>query len=104
MSNKKKPAVTKSDLISEIANKTELSKTQVKNVFTELETFIINSMKKHTAVTLPGLCKIYVHKKPASKSRQMKSPATGEMITVAAKPARQVVKVKAVKSLKESIG
>ena len=102
MSNKK-PAITKSELVSDIAEQTNLSKAQIKTVFDALTDVVEKSIKSGNAVTIPNLVKIYVHKRKATSARQMKSPATGEMITVSAKPARKVVKTKPVKSLKEVI-
>jgi nucleoid DNA-binding protein len=52
---------------------------------------------------LPGLLKIYVHTRPATKERTGRNPATGEEIKIAAKPAKKVVKVRALKKLKELI-
>lgn len=95
--------VTKSELITAIANDTDLSKTQINLVFDVLEKIVEKTLRSNKSITIPNLCKIYVHKKPASSARQMRSPATGEMITVSAKPARKVVKVKAIKNLKEMI-
>jgi nucleoid DNA-binding protein len=95
--------VTKSELITAIANDTDLSKTQINLVFESLEKIVEKTLRSNKSITIPNLCKIYVHKKPASSARQMRSPATGEMITVSAKPARKVVKVKAIKNLKEMI-
>ncbi len=102
MSNKK-PSVTKSELVSDISSKTGLSKTQINSVFEALTEVVEKSMKSGNAVTVPNLVKIYVHKRKATAARQMKSPATGEMIMVAAKPARKVIKTKPVKYLKEVI-
>jgi nucleoid DNA-binding protein len=100
MSNKK-PTVSKTELVNDIADKTNLSKSQIKEIFDVLVDVVESYIKSGNAVTIPNLVKIYVHKKKASAARQMKSPATGELIMVAAKPARKVVKVKPVKSLKE---
>lgn len=102
MSNKK-PAVTKSELVSDIVSKTGLTKSQVNSVFDALTDVVEKSMKSGNSVTIPNLVKIYVHKRKATQARQMKSPATGEMIMVAAKPARKVVKTKPVKYLKETL-
>lgn len=102
MSNNKH-SVTKSELISEIATKAGLSKTQIKDVFEILENIVADTVKSGDSITIPNLCKIYVHKRPATKAREMKSPFNGQLITVSAKPARKVVKVKAVKNLKEMI-
>jgi nucleoid DNA-binding protein len=99
----KKPSVTKSELVSDIVSKTGLTKTQVNDFFEVLTSCIDKYVKSGNSVTIPNLVKIYVHKKKASPARQMKSPATGEMITVSAKPAKKVIKTKPVKYLKELI-
>jgi nucleoid DNA-binding protein len=50
---------------------------------------------------LPGLIKVQVKRKPATKARKGINPFTGEMTTFKAKPARRVVKVTPLKKLKE---
>ena len=50
---------------------------------------------------LPGLLKISVVKKPAMPARKGINPFTGEMTTFKAKPARRVLKIRALKKLKE---
>ena len=52
------------------------------------------------ASALPGLLKIKVVRKPATKARKMMSPFTGQEITVAAKPASRAVKVQPLSGLK----
>ena len=103
MSDKKKQNITKSELLNVLSDRTELSKQQINGLFEALEDVIAEAVKTEKTINIPNLCKIYVHKRPASKSREMKSPATGEMIIVPAKPAHKVVKVKAVKNLKEML-
>ena len=50
--------------------------------------------------TIPDVCKITVQRKPATPAKTMANPfKPGEMMDVAAKPARNVVKVKPVKAL-----
>jgi len=100
MSNKK-PTITKSELVSELVSKTNFSKSQVNEFFEALTEVVEQNIKSGNTVNIPNLVKIYVHKRKATNSRQMKSPATGEMITVPAKPAHKVVKTKPVKFLKE---
>ena len=99
----KKPTVTKSELVSDISSKTGLTKSQINSVFDALTEVTEKAVKSGHAVTIPNLVKIYVHKRKATSARQMKSPATGEMITVSAKPARKVVKAKPVKYIKEAL-
>jgi DNA-binding protein HU-beta len=95
--------VSKSELISELAETTHLTKTQIKDVFDALEHMIANAMKAGETVTIPNLVKIYVHKKPASKARDGINPFTQEPMKIKAKPARNVIKVKPIKNLKDMI-
>ena len=53
--------------------------------------------------TLPGLLKIKVINKPATKARKGINPFTGEPAVFKAKPARRVVKVLPLKALKEMV-
>lgn len=96
---------TKSVLYAEIADRTDLTKKQVGGVFEELVS-IVNSHVKRNAVgifTLPGMLKIKVVRKPATKARKGINPFTGEPTIFKAKPARNVVKIQALKALKEMV-
>ncbi len=53
---------------------------------------------------LPGLAKIAVRKKPATKARMGRNPATGEPMMFKAKPASKKVKITPLKNLKEAAG
>ena len=53
--------------------------------------------------TVPGLMKIKVVRKPATKARKGTNPFTGEEMMFKAKPARNVVKVQALKGLKDMV-
>lgn len=98
-------AYNKSQLLTEISDVTEISKKQVTAVFEELGILMHRHLKKGGAgeFTIPGLMKCVVKRKPATKSRKGINPFTGEMITFKAKPARNVVKVRALKKLKEMV-
>ena len=52
---------------------------------------------------LPGLLKLKVVRKPATKAKQGVNPFTKEPMTIKAKPARNVVRAVALKSLKELV-
>ncbi len=93
----------KSQLFSMIAEDTDLSKKEIGAVFDSLSNIIDRSVRKRAAgeFTLPGLCKIKVVRKPATKARRGINPFTGEETTFKAKPARNVVKVRPLKKLKE---
>ena len=98
-----KDKMTKAQIFSEIAERTELTKKQVAAVFEELDVLIERSTKKRSVgeFTVPGLMKIVTVKKPAKKARKGINPFTGEETTFAAKPASVAVKVRALKKLKE---
>ena len=100
----KKP-MTKSAIISEVVGKTALTKKQVASVFDELAIIIERHIKQRSAgqFTLPGLLKIEVKRKPKTKARKGINPFTGEPMTIKAKPARNVVKVRPLKRLKDMI-
>lgn len=113
MATKKKPVVksvkaikdplTKSQLLSTLAENTELSKKEVTAVVDELATVIEGHLKKNGAgvFTLPGLLKMTVVRKPATKARKGINPFTGEETMFKAKPARNIVKIKPLKAVKE---
>jgi nucleoid DNA-binding protein len=98
-----KKAPTKTEVFSAIAEKAELSKKQVAAVFDALvqEVEAAVGKKGPGAFTIPDLCKIVIQNKPATKKRQVRNPATGEMVWAAPKPARNVIKVRPLKKLKD---
>jgi len=98
-----KAPMTKAVMISEIAENSGLNKKQVNSVIDELAIIIERHIKKRAPgkFILPGLIKVQVKKKPATKARKGINPFTGEPTTFKAKPARRVVKVTALKKLKE---
>lgn len=98
-----KEAMTKSQICSEIAENMDCSKKQVSQFFDELSLLIERHVKARGAgeFTLPGLCKIKVQKKPATKAKPGVNPFTGEEIMIKAKPARKVIKVRPLKKLKD---
>ncbi len=100
-----KAPMTKSAIISELAEKSELSKKQVSSVVDELAILIERHIKKGAPgkFVLPGLMKIEVKRKPATKARKGINPFTGEATIFKAKPARNVVKVRPLKKLKEMV-
>lgn len=102
-----KSKYTKSAILAEIADNTELSKKQVTNVLNELSDLIQRHVKKGGAgeFTLPGLLKIKTVKKPARKARKgVPNPfRPGEVMDIAAKPASTKIKVLPLKGLKEFV-
>lgn len=103
MAAKKAKPPTKSEIITQISEKTALTKKDVGAVFDQLGTIIKRSLKSANEFSMPGLMKIRVVKKPATKARLGKNPFTGEEIMIKAKPSRKAVKVTALKGLKDMV-
>ena len=102
----KKPP-TKTEIMSNIAQATDLSKKQVSAVFEALAEEIRKSIAKKGGAgmfSVPGLCKITVQRKPATKERKGINPFTGEPTVFKAKPARNVIKIRSLKNLKDMVG
>ena len=101
-----KKATTKAQTMTYLAEQAGLAKKDVEAVFDALGKLIKRDLSKRTGVghyTLPGLAKIKVVRKPATKSRKGVNPFTGEEMTIKAKPARNVVKVLPLKGLKDMV-
>jgi nucleoid DNA-binding protein len=97
---KKGSAPTKGEIVNQICKDTELSRKQVAAVFESLNGIIKKSLRGGGLFTLPGLLKMKVVKKPATKARQGINPFTKEKMMFKAKPASRKVRVLALKSLK----
>ena len=98
-----KSAWTKSETMAFLAERTDLSKKEVANLLEELSCVMHRHLKKGAAgqFTIPGLVKCVVKRKPATKARKGTNPFTGEPMTFKAKPARNVVKIRPLKRVKE---
>jgi len=105
MAQDKKPP-TKSQILENIASATGLPRKDVSAVLDALGDQIAGAVGKKGpgSFTLPGLCKIVVLRKPATKATTRPNPfKPGEMMEVAAKPARNVVKIRPLKNLKDMV-
>ena len=96
---------TKSQVYGELAEYGELSRKQVSGLFDGLAGMIKKDLGKRGpgTFTVPGLMKIKVVRKPATKARKGINPFTGVEMMFKAKPARNVVKVQALKGLKDMV-
>ncbi len=100
---KKNAAPTKSEILAHIAKEAELSKKQVGAVFDSLNGQIKKSLRSNGLFTVPGLLKMKVVKKPATKAREGINPFTKEKMIFKAKPASKKVRVLPLKSLKAMV-
>ena len=72
-------APTKGEIFAKISDDTELTRRQISAVFDSLSGVIKKNLSKRGPglFTLPGLCKMTVKKKPATKARKGINPFTG---------------------------
>ncbi|QDT17488.1 HU family DNA-binding protein [Alienimonas californiensis] len=98
--------MTKAEVLSAMAERTGLQKTEVQSFFTELEGLLGQELGKKGpgSFNVPGLMKVVVQRKDATPETTKKNPfKPGEMMTVSAKPARNVVKIRPLKGLKDLV-
>jgi nucleoid DNA-binding protein len=97
--------MTKSEIVSGIADETGLTRKQVGSVFEAMAGQIRKSLGRRGpgVYSVPGLMKVTVVRKLATKARKGINPFTGEEAMFKAKPAHNVVKVRALKGLKDMV-
>ena len=101
-----KKAPTKSQIQSFIAEETGLTKKDIDAVFSALNILIRKNLSRRSGpgdFTVPGLMKIKIVRKPATKKRKGINPFTGEETIFKAKPARNIVKVLPLKGLRDMV-
>lgn len=94
---------TKTEIFSNLAEETGLKKKDIAAVFDSLAGMMQKDLKKVGVFNVPGLMKVKVVHKPAVPEREGVNPFTGEKMMFKAKPARNTVKVTALKGLKEMV-
>ena len=98
---------TKTQILSAIAEETGLPRKDVASVFASLNSLVTRHLQRRGSgeITIPDTgIKVRRVVKPRTKARMGRNPATGEAIKIAAKPAKTVVKITALKALKDKIG
>jgi nucleoid DNA-binding protein len=95
-------SISKSEVFAALSESTGLSKVQVSSLFDSLMTLVGKNIGAGGPgiFTLPGLLKIKVVRKPATPARTGINPFTKQETMFKAKPARNVVKLQALKTLK----
>ena len=95
--------LTQTQLVAHLAETTELSKNDVKTVLTALEDTILGQIGEAEKFKLGGLLQIEVKLKAATKAREGRNPATGETITISAKPASVTLKARPLAKAKNAL-
>lgn len=92
-----KKKMTQSEIINHFAEKFDMKRTQVKEVFEELASLAGTEVKQSGEFTLPGFGKMVLSER---KARDGRNPATGETIKI---PAKTTLKFRIGKGMKDSV-
>ena len=99
-----KGPLSKSSLIQTLVDRHKgLARKDVKGVLESIAEIGQRELKKSGVFVVPGLVKMLVIKKPATKERKGINPFTKEPTVFKAKPARKVVKARPVKAAKDAV-
>jgi nucleoid DNA-binding protein len=100
----KKP-MSKTEIFAVLGEATGLTKQQVVSLFDELGKLIGKNLGNDGpgVFAIPGLLQIKVVRKPATEERKGINPFTKEEMVFKAKPAKNIVKVTALKGLKDLV-
>jgi nucleoid DNA-binding protein len=96
-------SLTQTQLIAAVAERSELSKAEAKRVLAALDEVVLDELSNAQKVRIGGLVQLSVRVKPATKARKGRNPATGEEITIAAKPASVDVRARPLAKAKEAL-
>ncbi len=96
-------ALTQSQLVGDIAERTDLTRGNVKAVLEALEDVVLEQLGNAEKVRIGGVVQLTVRVKEATKPRKGRNPATGEEITIAAKPAAVTVRARPLAKAKAAL-
>ena len=96
-------ALTQTQLAAAVADRAGISRTEAKNVLTALEEVVLAEIGNAEKVKIGNLVQLTVRLKPATKARAGRNPATGEEITISAKPASVALKARPLAKAKAAL-
>ena len=86
--------MTQTQLADAVADKAGLSRADAKKALAALEEVVLGEIGNAEKVKIGGVVQLDVRVRPASEARPGRNPATGEEITISAKPASVAVKAR----------
>ena len=92
-----KKRMSQSEVINHFAEKFDLKRAQVKELFEELSNLASSEVKENGEFVLPGFGKMVLSER---KAREGRNPQTGETIQI---PAKTALKFRLSKSIKDSV-
>jgi len=96
-------ALTQSQLAGEVAERSGLSKSEAKRALEALEEIVLDELADAEKVRIGGVVQLVVRVKEATKARPGRNPATGEEITISAKPATVTVRARPLAKAKAAL-
>ena len=96
-------ALTQTQLASALAERVEMSKADAKYILDAFEEIVLEQLAQAEKVRIGKLVQLTVRLKPATKARKGRNPATGEEITIKAKPASVDVRARPLAGAKEAL-
>jgi DNA-binding protein HU-beta len=87
-------ALTQTQLADAVADKSGLSRADAKKAIAALEEVVLQEIGNAEKVKIGGVVQLDVRVRPATQERPGRNPATGEEITISAKPASVAVKAR----------
>ncbi len=100
-----KKRMSKAQFVTAVAEKSGLTKKQANAALDAINAVVARELGKKGPgeVILPGLLKLSVVNKPATREHEGVNPFTKEPMTYKAKTARKVVKIRALKALTDAV-
>jgi nucleoid DNA-binding protein len=97
--------MSKSQFVTTLAEKSGLNKRQASSALDTINALVAQQLGKRGPgeVLIPGLLRLNVVDKPATRKHEGINPFTKEPMTYKAKAARKVIKVRPLKALKDAI-
>lgn len=96
-------ALTQSQLTAEVADRSGLTKSDAKAALAALEEVVLEELGNAEKVRIGGIVQLVVRVKEATKARPGRNPATGEEITISAKPASVTLRARPLAKAKGSL-
>lgn len=96
-------ALTQSQLASEVADRAGLSRSDAKAALAALEEVVLEELGNAEKVRIGGVVQLVVRVKEATKARPGRNPATGEEITISAKPASVALRARPLAKAKAAL-
>jgi nucleoid DNA-binding protein len=97
--------MTKAQIMSELADKSGLTKKEITNVFSALQDLVKKELGRRGPgeFVIPDMIKLKVRKIPANPARMGRNPATGEEMMLPPKPASKKIRATPLKKLKDLV-